>query len=60
MQPLSFFFPVKFFKNQPEILVISDIVVQPVYKHKEPVFHTQYQHQMQTHPYQPGKESSEM
>ena len=49
-----------FFKYQPQVLVIGYIIIQPVEENKEPVFDSQYQHQVQAHPDQPGKKAFKM
>ena len=40
-----FCFP-EFFKDQPQALIISNIIIQPVYKNEKPVLYAKYKHQV--------------
>src|SRR5205085_6543308 len=57
---LAFLCLVKLRRDQPETLVVGEIVVHPIAKNKKTILHSQYQRQVQTHPYHPCNKSSEM
>ena len=51
---------VKLFEYEPQVLILREIVINPVTKNKEPVLHAEYQHQVERHPDHPGNKSLEM
>ena len=53
-----FAWTIKFLKDQPQVLIIGEVIINPVYEGHDLVLYTKDQKQVKAHPDQPGKEAT--